>query len=84
MKSPIVFASYVAGFAAVAATPAHAYIGPGGGLTAVGALLALFAAVVVIFFGFLWYPIKRMRKARRERKAGGPPPPAADTHSAKR
>lgn len=49
--------------------PAHAYIGPGGGLSALGALLALFAALVVAFVGFVWYPIRRMRRNRRERAA---------------
>jgi hypothetical protein len=38
--------------------PAAAYIGPGAGLTAIGALLAVIAAVGVAVFGFIWYPIK--------------------------
>ena len=46
---------------------AHAYIGPGAGLSAIGSFLALVAAVVAAIFGFLWYPIKRMI---RNRKAG--------------
>lgn len=49
----------------LAAAPAHAYIGPGGGMSAIGALLALVAGVLVAFFGFLWYPIKRLRAKRR-------------------
>ncbi len=48
--------------------PAHAYIGPGGGLTAIGAIIAVIAVVVVLFFGFLWYPIKRLRKKWRARQ----------------
>lgn len=48
--------------------PAHAYIGPGGGLTAIGAMIAVIAVVVVLFFGFLWYPIKRLRKKWRARQ----------------
>lgn len=51
------------------ALPAHAYIGPGSGLSAVGALLALGAALIVAFIGFVWYPIRRMRRNRRERSA---------------
>lgn len=47
--------------------PAHAYIGPGGGLTAIGAIIAVIAVVIVIFFGFLWYPIKRLRKKWQSR-----------------
>jgi hypothetical protein len=47
--------------------PALAYVGPGGGLTAIGAFLAALVGLVVAAFGFLWFPIKRMRKNRRER-----------------
>ncbi len=47
-------------------SPAHAYIGPGGGLTAIGALLALVACIAVAFLGFLWYPVKRILRKRRE------------------
>lgn len=48
--------------------PAYAYIGPGGGLTAIGAIIAVIAVVIVIFFGFLWYPIKRLRKKWQSRR----------------
>jgi hypothetical protein len=44
-----------------------AYIGPGGVLTAIGAFLALLAAVVLALFGFVWYPIKRLLRALRAR-----------------
>ncbi|QGY41973.1 hypothetical protein GM415_03430 [Pseudodesulfovibrio cashew] len=44
---------------------AHAYIGPGAGLSAIGSFLALVAAVVAAIFGFLWYPIKRMVRSRK-------------------
>jgi hypothetical protein len=63
------------------ATPAFAYIGPGAGLAGIGALLALVVGVIVAFFGFLWYPVKRLL---RTRKAAGvslsepPPPPHAE------
>ena len=57
---------------------AHAYIGPGAGLSAIGSLLALIAAVFVAIFGFLWYPIKSWRKRRAAAKAPAvPEPPAA-------
>ena len=42
---------------------ADAYIGPGAGLSAIGSLLALLGAVLLIIVGFVWYPVKRiMRK----------------------
>ena len=47
--------------------PILAYIGPGGALSAIGSFLALVAAVVLALLGFVWYPIKRMMRARRER-----------------
>jgi hypothetical protein len=42
--------------------PAMAYVGPGAGLSALGALLAIVVGVVVALFGFVWYPIRRLRK----------------------
>jgi hypothetical protein len=39
---------------------AHAYVGPGAGLTAIGTVLALIAAVVLALVGFVWYPLKRL------------------------
>ncbi|MEM7522787.1 MAG: hypothetical protein AAF360_03325 [Pseudomonadota bacterium] len=54
------------------AQPAFAYIGPGAGLSAIGTLLALFAAVLLAVVGFLWYPLKRLM---RRRPASGPSSP---------
>lgn len=39
---------------------AQAYIGPGAGLSALGSLLALLGAVLLIIVGFIWYPVKRV------------------------
>lgn len=47
-----------------------AYIGPGAGLGAVGSLLAVGSAVVVMLVGLVWYPVRelcRKLRARRER-----------------
>lgn len=44
---------------------AAGYIGPGAGLTALGAAVAFVGAVVLGIFGFVWYPIKRLYKALR-------------------
>jgi hypothetical protein len=49
-------------------TFAAAYIGPGLGLSAIGSLLALLAAIIVAIFGFLWYPIKRIMKKNEKGK----------------
>ena len=40
--------------------PIMAYIGPGGGLSAIGALLAIVVGIVVAVLGFVWYPLKRL------------------------
>lgn len=57
---------------------AYAYVGPGGILTAIGAMLALFAAIVAAFAGFLWYPLKRLlawtHTIRGRPEPGGPAP----------
>jgi hypothetical protein len=57
-----------------------AYIGPGGALSAIGAALALLAAVGLALVGFVWYPLKRLL-ARRKAAA---PPAAADNAPAAR
>lgn len=56
------------GLACLAPSPAAAYIGPGAGLTAIGSLLALFGAVLLGIVGFVWYPIRRLRRRMRARK----------------
>ena len=43
---------------------AWAYVGPGTGLSAVGAFLALVAGLILAIFGFIWYPLKRLLKKR--------------------
>ncbi|MEM6519697.1 MAG: hypothetical protein AAF892_12430 [Cyanobacteria bacterium P01_D01_bin.71] len=46
--------------------PAMAYVGPGAGIAAIGALIAIVIAVVAAIFGFAWYPIKRrLRKSKQ-------------------
>jgi len=54
--------------------PTLAYLGPGAGLSAVGALLAVCAAIVVALFGFVWYPLRRlMRAINKDAPAGTAP-----------
>ena len=48
--------------------PAMAYVGPGTGIAALGALLAIIAGVIAAIFGFLWYPIKRLLRKRKQGK----------------
>ena len=37
-----------------AANAAHAYIGPGAGLSAIGAVIAVLAAMILAVAGFVW------------------------------
>jgi hypothetical protein len=67
--------------AVLAASPAFAYVGPGAGLTLLGALWGLILAVVVSVGFILLWPIRRMM--RRNRRAAGDQQAADDdpTHS---
>lgn len=63
---------FAALFLASLASPAQAYIGPGAGLTAVGAFIAFIAAIVVAIVAFVWFPIRRMmRKSRAKTQVQG-------------
>jgi hypothetical protein len=44
------------------ASPAHAYIGPGVGLSAIGTVIAFIAGMLMLIVGFVWYPFKRLYK----------------------
>ena len=48
---------------------AMAYIGPGVGLSAIGTVIALLGAIVLGIVGFVWYPVKRLLKARKKQAA---------------
>ena len=39
---------------------AFAYIGPGAGIGAIGAVIAIIVAVFLAILAFIWYPIKRL------------------------
>jgi hypothetical protein len=52
---------------------AHAYIGPGAGLTAIGTVLALLAAVLFAVVGFVWYPMKRLLKRLKAKPSAAEP-----------
>ncbi len=45
---------------------AFAYVGPGAGLSAIGAFFAIIAGILAAIFGFLWYPIKRLIRKRKQ------------------
>lgn len=56
-----------------AAAPAHAYIGPGVGLGAIGVALGVVGSIILGIFSVLWYPFKRLiRRLRRGSGKSGP------------
>lgn len=44
-----------------------AYMGPGAGIAAVGALIGVAWIVVNVIVGLVWYPVRMFRRWRRER-----------------
>lgn len=66
----------LAAAAAFGPSVAHAYVGPGAGLTAIGTVLALAAAVLFALVGFVWYPVKRLMK-----RSGAKAPAAEPTRT---
>jgi len=49
---------------------AYAYVGPGAGLSALGSVLSLLAAIGLGIVGFVWYPVRRLlRRIRSRRRA---------------
>jgi hypothetical protein len=57
---------------------AFAYVGPGAGVSAIGAALALIGGLILAIVGFVWYPLKRLLRFLR------PSRPTADGAPANR
>jgi membrane protein implicated in regulation of membrane protease activity len=53
----------------LAATPAMAYVGPGAGLSLLGAFWGLLVAILAALAFVVVYPIRRMMRARNNRPA---------------
>jgi hypothetical protein len=56
----------VAGLIVTSPGVAHAYIGPGAGVTVLGALWAVIAAIVLALGGLLLWPIRVMMRRRKQ------------------
>ena len=53
------------GLAMTLSDTTFAYIGPGGGLSAIGTVIALIGAILLAIVGFVWYPVKRMLRKKK-------------------
>lgn len=65
---PKLFAVLMTLVLALSPSLALAYVGPGAGLSALGSLVSLLAAVGLALVGFVWYPVRRMLKRIRGTK----------------
>jgi hypothetical protein len=70
MRSGNYLLTALAALVAGAPGTALAYIGPGAGLGAIGTLVALVGALVLAVVGFLWYPVRRILRARKAARPG--------------
>lgn len=64
----------VIAFAVLMPAEALAYTGPGAGISALGSMLALLAAIGFALVGFVWYPVKRLIKGLRKAPAANASP----------
>ena len=71
MYRGILHALTAAALLAVLPQTAEAYIGPGAGISAIGTVVALIGALALMIVGFVWYPIKRLRRKLRDAKDSG-------------
>jgi hypothetical protein len=62
------FAVFVASFS-VLSTPALAYVGPGAGITMIGALWAVIAGIVLALAGIMIWPIRAYLRRRKQATA---------------
>lgn len=60
-----------------AATPASAYIGPGAGITMLGALWGVIVAIALAVGAVLFYPIRVVLRRFRKPTAASPAAPAS-------
>jgi hypothetical protein len=79
MSSRLPIVLFLAVAALSVAEPAYAYIGPGAGISLLGAVWALLLAVLTAVAMVVWYPVRRAMQRSRRRK-----PQAADRDASAR
>ena len=58
-------ATFLAGFVALTALPAAAYVGPGLGAGTLGVIVGFIGSIFLALFAIIWFPVKRMMKKRK-------------------
>jgi len=67
-------------FALLVSLPAHAYIGPGAGISVLGGLLGIITTVLVAIGAILFWPIRKMlKKKKKTDSVEAEIPPSSDT-----
>ncbi|MDC0434629.1 hypothetical protein OAM69_03195 [bacterium] len=46
-------------------SPAYAYVGPGAGLGAIAAIVAVVVGLLLLAVGFIYFPVRRKLRARK-------------------
>jgi len=67
MRTTLPFIAVIAGYLALLPGQALAYIGPGLGLGAIGAVLGVVGGLFLALFAVLYYPFKRMISNRKNK-----------------
>lgn len=62
---PLMFALMIV-FVILFPIEVYAYVGPGLGLGAIGAILGILFAVFLGLFSLIWYPVKRLFTKKRQ------------------
>jgi membrane protein implicated in regulation of membrane protease activity len=82
MSKNRIVASWLFAFAFLMTGPALAYIGPGAGITVLGALWGVLVAIVLALSAVLYLPIRAvLRKRRRRQQHAAPAVQQNPTHS---
>ena len=66
LSRTIIFLS-LAGFTLVLSAPVSAYVGPGAGITMLGALWGIIAALLIALFGLVLLPLRIYLRRKRQR-----------------
>ncbi|MBY5992051.1 hypothetical protein [Ferrimonas balearica] len=69
------------GAASLLPMTAAAYVGPGTGLSALGTVVAFLVAIVLLLFGFIWYPVKRLMARARQKPVAAQEAPVAESQA---